>query len=343
MIIECIPDFLVRLFARPYVAGDRLQDGLDVAHRLWEGARILTTLDLLAEEVTSEKRVAENLDTYLQMIESVATDPRFPEPTARPTVSVKLSSFTTAALDQGGDGKGCREHMRSIAEQARRFQVPITIDMEDHHWTERTLEIAIELFEAGFDVGTVLQSRLLRSDQDIERIPPGMRIRMVIGIYPEPAEVAVTDLRVMKDRLIAHSARLLERAVYVEFATHDEVYLRRFFETVVDAGGLDGSHYEIQMLYGVPRANILREIAEGKTELVSGESPKVRLYVPFATAWDQATAYCRRRLAGNPAMALYVLRNLLGALRGERPGIDQYLPSQGGRAAPRETATGRSQ
>ena len=63
MIVEFIPGFLVRLFARPYVAGDRLQDGLDVAYRLWSGAGILTTLDLLAEEVTSEQRVRENLET----------------------------------------------------------------------------------------------------------------------------------------------------------------------------------------------------------------------------------------------------------------------------------------
>jgi hypothetical protein len=47
--------------------------------------------------------------------------------------------------------------------------------------------------------------------------------------------------------------------------------------------------------------------------------------VPFATAWDQATAYCRRRLQSNPDMAVYVARNLLSMLRGRRPGLAQYV------------------
>ena len=328
MIIEWTPGFLVRLFARPYVAGDRLQDGLDVAQRLFDAAGILTTLDLLAEEVASEERVTQNVATYLDMVEGIANDRRFPDAESRPTVSVKLSSFTTTPLDKGGQGKGCREHMRTIAERARERGVPLTIDMEDRHWTDLTLDVAIELFEGGFDVGTVLQSRLHRTTGDVERIPEGMRIRTVIGIYPEPAEAAVTDGGEMKRRLIEQSSRLLDRGAYVELATHDENCLRRFFQDVVSARDIVGSSYEIQMLYGVPRAPILRQISDGKWDVPGSKTPpKVRLYVPFATAWDQATAYCRRRLASNPALALYVLRNLLGSLRGARPGISQYLPS----------------
>jgi proline dehydrogenase len=325
MIIEWIPDFLVRFFARPYVAGDKLQDGLDVAHQLYDGAAILSTLDLLAEEVTSERRVQENLETYLEMLDMIAADERFAEPDARPTVSVKLSSFTTSPLDKGGDARGVEEAMRAVTERAKDRAIGLTIDMEDHRWTEFTLALSLQLFEQGFDVGTVLQSRLLRTDDDIERIPAGMRIRTVIGIYPEPAEVAVTDRSMMKARLVSQSERLLERGAYVEFATHDEVYLRRFFTDVVQPAGIDGSRFEIQMLYGVPRANALQEIQNGQLGAEKTRAPKIRLYVPFATAWDQATAYCRRRLASNPALALYVLRNLLGSARGQRPGIAQYL------------------
>jgi hypothetical protein len=44
----------------------------------------------------------------------------------------------------------------------------------------------------------------------------------------------------------------------------------------------------------------------------------VRLYVPFAEKWKYATAYCKRRLVANPAMAAYVLKNILQKMTGRR-------------------------
>jgi len=44
----------------------------------------------------------------------------------------------------------------------------------------------------------------------------------------------------------------------------------------------------------------------------------VRLYVPFAEKWKYATAYCKRRLAANPAMAAYILKNIARKAAGKR-------------------------
>ena len=162
----------------------------------------------------------------------------------------------------------------------------------------------------------------------MEAIPEGMRIRTVIGIYPEPATIATTDRTEMKERLLAQSARLLEREVYVEIATHDEHYLRRFFDEVIGPRKVPGSRFEVQMLYGVPRAALLHQVVSGQWS-ADATPPRGRLYVPYATAWDQATAYCRRRLRSNPDLAIYVVRNLIASLRGRRPGIAQYLPLSG--------------
>jgi proline dehydrogenase len=323
-LLDLTPAPLVRLFARPYVAGDSLEKGLHVARRLLNDAGLVTTLDLLAEEVRDDARIRANRATYLEMVHSVAADPAFRVPRDRPTVSVKLSSFTTAPCDRGGDAHGVQEAIEEVAAEARRVGVPLTIDMEDHHWTDLTLKTAIELFRRGFDVGTVLQTRLHRTAQDLERIPEGMRIRMVIGIYLEPAEIALTEKPKMKQRLLEQSARLLDRGVYVELATHDEAVVRQFFDTVVRPRALGGERYELQMLYGVPRASLLRSVVAGELSPAERAPPPVRLYVPFATAWDQATAYCKRRLRNNPHMIGYVLLNLLQALRGKSPGIAQY-------------------
>jgi proline dehydrogenase len=147
---------------------------------------------------------------------------------------------------------------------------------------------------------------------------------MVIGIYLEPATIALTDKSAMKERLLVQSARLVDRGVYVEFATHDETIVRRFFEEVIRPRALGGERYELQMLFGVPRAQLLRSVLHGELSPADRAPPLVRLYVPFATAWDQATAYCKRRLRNNPHMAAYVLLNLLQLLRGKSPGIAQY-------------------
>ena len=318
-----IPGPLVRLFARPYVAGDSIEAGLAVAHELWSGGEIATTLDLLAEEVRSADRAAENLGAYLSLLERLGADDRF-QRGGRPTVSVKLSSFTTRPLDRGGDGAGSREGMLEVAAAAQRFSVGLTIDMEDHHWTDFTLELAIELFERGFDVGTVLQSRLDRTDADVERIPSGMRVRTVIGIYPEHRDIATVDKSEMKDRLVRQSLRLLERGCFVEFASHDEDALRRFFQGAGSGQPMETA-YEIQMLYGVPRGPLLRRIRSGRMT-PDAEAPLVRLYVPFATDWEQATAYCRRRLAENPDLAIYVMRNLFRSGFASS-GAGQYLGS----------------
>jgi proline dehydrogenase len=323
-LLDLTPGSLIRYFARPYVAGDRLEDALAVAAALAKDAGIVTTLDLLAEEVKDEARVRANRATYLEMVRAIASDRRFLTPRERPTVSVKLSSSTVSPLDRGGDARGAREAAEELAAEARRLGVPLTIDMEDHSWTDFTLELAIDLFRRGFDVGTVLQTRLHRTEQDLARIPEGMRVRMVIGIYLEPTEIALTEKPGMKERLLRQSARLLERGVYVELASHDETVLARFFSETIRTRSIGGERYEIQMLYGVPRAPILAEILAGRLSTPDRVPPTVRLYVPFATAWDQATAYCRRRLANNPNMIGYVVRNLFTTLWGSRPGLDQY-------------------
>jgi proline dehydrogenase len=323
-VVDALPGFLIRLFARPYVAGEGLRSGLDVARRLLSGAGIVTTLDLLAEEVRDPARAKENLATYLEMVRGVVADPAFRSARDRPTLSLKPSSFTAAPLDRGGDGAGSREAIEAIATEARRLGVALTIDMEDHTWTDWTLEVAQDLFRRGFDVGTVLQTRLHRTADDLKRIPSGMRVRMVIGIYLEPEAIALTEKPAMKERLLVQSAELLERGAYVEVASHDDTLVRRFLREVVVPRGLGGERYEVQMLYGVPRADLLSAIASGAVTTKDKMAPPVRLYVPFATAWDQATAYCRRRLRNNPAMATYVTLNLLQLLRGKSPGISQY-------------------
>lgn len=301
-LIRVIPAFLVRLFARPYVAGDALEKAMQVVHKLRRERGLLATLDLLAEDIRTDAQVQQNLDAYLRMVDAAAA-PDVPAD-ARPTLSLKPSSYTTAALQDGGDAAGSLAAMLRIVRAAATKDVAVTIDMESRHWTDFTLDAVRQMHAEGHrHVGCVLQTRLHRTEQDLEALPAGLRVRLVIGIYREPAEFALVDKPAMKDRMLTFAATLLRRGHYVEFATHDDAYVRRFVEDVVPKAGVGTDRFEVQMLYGVPRDRFLADLRR--------QGIVARLYVPFALSWDLAIQYLRRRLDEYPAMVWLVTKNML--------------------------------
>lgn len=303
-LIRIIPPFLVRLFARPYVAGDSLARAVAVAAELLERRGVLTTLDLLAEGVETSAAVEQNVATYFAMVDAVAGEARFADLALRPTLSLKLSSYTTNPLERGGRASGAREAAARICAAARARDVRVTIDMESSAWTDFTLDCFRELHRPGGDqVGCVLQTRLHRTEADLDALPPRCRVRLVIGIYQEPEEIALRDKPAMKARLLAFAERLLERGHYVEFATHDEVVVRRFVDEVVPRVGATPDRFEVQMLFGVPRDALVAEL--------TARGIRARLYVPFANGWAMAIQYLRRRLDEYPAMMWMVAKNLV--------------------------------
>lgn len=298
-LIRLIPAFLVRFFASPYVAGDSLAKAIGVVQKLVRERGLLSTLDLLAEDIRMPEQARANLDAYLAMVDAAAALPL----DSRPTVSMKPSSYTTAPFQHGGDADGSLAAMLQIAERAGQRQVKVSIDMESRHWTDFTLDALATMHERGMThVGAVLQTRLHRTEKDLDRLPKGCRVRLVIGIYREPAEVALSDKPPMKDRMLTYAETLLRRGHYVEFATHDDVYVRRFIEQVVPKSGVGKDRFEVQMLYGVPRDRFLADLRR--------QGITCRLYVPYALGWDMAIQYLRRRLDEYPAMVWLVTKNM---------------------------------
>ncbi|MEE8106271.1 MAG: proline dehydrogenase family protein [Planctomycetota bacterium] len=296
MLSRVLPASFVRFFARPYVAGASVESALEIASaNLGKGLR--TTLDLLGESVESDEQVQRSIGTYERLIDRLAEDTRFAEAGRRPSVSLKPSAFSTGSVVASA------EPITRLARRASERGVALTIDMEDRRWTDFTLDLTLSLFGEGLDVGTVLQTRLDRTSEDLARLPAGLRVRLVIGIYDEPKEVAVQQKRLMKERMVAYARRGLDDGLFIEFATHDEEFLRRF---VADTAPRAPDRCEIQLLLGVPRAGFARDLAAGNL----GPALPLRVYVPFAEGWDEATAYLRRRMAESPSMVWLVLRNL---------------------------------
>ena len=291
-IIDLMPGVLVRTFAAPYIAGKGIAAGVAKADDLHRRFGLSATVDLLAEEVFSREDVEATVQVYLRMVEALKD---------RPFASISLKP-TSLGINESE--AYCQDNLRRIVTAAAAHGMHITLDMEDRHFTDVTLRMFKAIRDEFDNFGIVLQSRLFRTAEDIKQLhTKPCKVRICIGIYREPAEVALQDKSDMKDKLFEDVQLLLDHGHYPEIATHDEPLIRRCIAHL-DSHGVSKDAYEFQMLLGVPRTEIQQEIVK--------RGQVVRLYVPFAEDWKYAVHYLKRRLAANPAMAGMVMKNFFG-------------------------------
>lgn len=291
-VIDLMPAPLVRTFAAPYIAGKGIESGVAKADLLHNQLGLHSTVDLLGEEVFRREDVEATVQVYFRMIEALKDRP-FASISLKPT---QIGIHQTLAY--------CQDNLRRITAAAAAHGMRITLDMEDRTLTDATLVMFKAIRDEFENLGIVLQSRLFRTPDDIKALhAKPCRVRICIGIYKERAEVALQDKAEMKARLFEQVQLLLDHGHYPEIATHDEPLVRRCLDHL-DRRGVSKSAYEFQMLLGVPRNALQREIV--------GRGQIMRLYVPFAEEWQYAIRYLKRRLAANPSMALLVMKNLTG-------------------------------
>ena len=169
--------------------------------------------------------------------------------------------------------------------------------MEDSSLVDVTLRIYRRLREAGHDnVGTVLQSYLYRTEDDLESLLPlKPNLRIVKGAYKEPESVAYprkADVDAAYARLVARS---IAEGGFTAVATHDEQLIEHALS--IDPGP---ERMELQMLYGVRTQLQLDLVASGKRVLCAA---------PYGPDWFP---YLMRRLAERPANLMFFLKNALG-------------------------------
>lgn len=289
---------LLRGLTQRYVAGEELADGIVVAETL-NTQGLLVSLDHLGESVTSVAAARRAVTAYLDALEAIASEQ------VEGNISLKL---TQLGLDLSREL--CVSHLRTILDRARQLQTFVRIDMESSAYTERTLDVHRELWDAGFrNVGIVLQAYLYRTAGDVERaIDMGVQVRLCKGAYLEPPRVAFPT----KAEVDANYARLLERLLtagnHPAIATHDERLINRALE-IARANNVAPESFDFEMLYGVRRDLQLRLVSAGH---------RVRVYLPYGHEWYP---YLIRRLAERPANLGFFVRSLLAeALAGRRNG-----------------------
>ncbi|HTS60456.1 MAG TPA: proline dehydrogenase family protein [Candidatus Acidoferrales bacterium] len=277
---------LARRLATRFVAGETLEQAIAVARRL-KSEGIPVTLDHLGESVTNLEEAAAARDVYLRVLDALHAEG------LEANVSLKLTQF---GLDLSAEQ--CLANVDQLVERAAGLGGFVRVDMESSEYTQRTLELVDQLHARHGSVGTVIQSYLYRSRDDI-RFLNGRRIRVRLckGAYLEPASVAFPAKADVDRNYLELAKLLLDEGVYPAMATHDEKLITAI-ERYVAERKMARDGFEFQMLYGI-RRDLQRRLV--------GEGYRLRLYVPFGRAWYP---YYMRRLAERPANVLFMLRNL---------------------------------
>ena len=286
--LPVVPKSVVGYFSKRYIAGPTVEDALRTVRDLSrEGA--MSTLDILGEFISSRKEAEENTLLYEDLIRRVDE-----ERLEDAHISVKLTSLGLLI-----DRTLCLDLMRRLVGRAREAGNFVRIDMEDSPNTNATLEIYETLRREFPDgVGIVLQSRLRRTLEDVDRLTgEPANIRLCKGIYLEPRPIAYTDPEIIRRNFTQSLERMFERGAYVGIATHDEILVWDALQ-LIRRFGLGREQYEFQMLLGVD---------EELRRILIDAGHRLRVYVPYGEHWYK---YSVRRLRENPQIAGYAFKSI---------------------------------
>jgi len=277
---------VTRSASRRFVAGEALDDAIQVAHTLnKEGLQV--ALDLLGENVTDDKETRSAAQDYINAIEFIERTH------VDANISVKLSAL---GLDISRDL--CEENLSTVLERASKQKTFVCIDMESSNYVEQTVDMILRMHERFEHVGTVIQSYLYRSRKATEQlILQGVRVRLVKGAYKEPQAIAYQNKSDVDHNYVQLMILLLSRGNYSAIATHDEAIIDAACKHVRNHG-ISKSSFEFQMLYGV-RRDLQEKLVE--------QGYNMRVYVPYGSQWYP---YLMRRMAERPANLMFVMSNL---------------------------------
>jgi proline dehydrogenase len=294
---------IARKVALRFVAGETLEQAIDVIKELNEKS-MLATLDQLGEHTDTAEKAKNTTGEIIKILDAIDRSG------VKSGLSIKLSQLGLL-LDQDL----CENNVKQILEHAQELNIFVRIDMEESACVDATLELYWKMRrEFRFEnVGMVLQSCLYRSKQDTaDLLAGGARIRMVKGAYLEPAEIAYPkkkDTDAAFDdltRMMLDAAKSEESPAVSEdgrwppvtaAGTHDEARILNAID-YAESNGIPKEKLEIQMLYG-----IRRDLQQRLTE----QGYPVRIYVPFGTEWYP---YFMRRLAERPANLWFFVSSL---------------------------------
>ncbi len=277
-----------RLGAARFVAGETLDSCVEVLRKL-NDAGFHANTTLLGEAIPDAEGAAAVTAQYETIMERLVAEK------LKANVALKLTH-----LGLSFDEETAYENVAHLVARAGELGTFVRMDMEQSDFVDGTLRTYERLREAGHDhVGTVLQSYLYRTKDDLERLLAlGPNLRIVKGAYLEPGTIAFPDKADVDRAFVELVERGLLGGAYIAVATHDEAIIRHVQEFAAREE-IPRDRFEFQMLYGV---------RPGLQRTILAEGYKVLVATPFGPDWYP---YLMRRLAERPANLGFFLKNLV--------------------------------
>ena len=300
-----MPKWFVGWVSKRYVAGPDLDGAVKVMKRLQsEGACF--TIDVLGEEISSMQEAEYFLSEYVNVISAISDNK------LDANLSIKPTAFGLLI-----DKKAAMKNIEKLVSLANEHDMFVRLDMEDHRVTSDTIQVVIDLHEKGFtNVGTVLQGRLFRTIDDINKLEKVLATkadyRICKGIYLESESISHTKNSKIVEATNSCIDRMLDAGAYTAIASHDipviehalsSLKARNMGPNIADPRSNaspqrhhKGPGYEFQMLLGV-RGPMRRKLSK------QGHRPRV--YIPYGEKWYE---YSIRRLQENPTIGTQIAK-----------------------------------
>ena len=289
--LPLVPGPLMRVVANRYIAGETLEEALGKLEE-FKSQGFAGILDELGEETETEAGARRVAESYCRAASALATRELDAYVSMKPT-HVGLQIAEDLAF----------ECFAKVARHCSTLGQTIRVEMEDRTTTDATIRVFERLRQDHDNVGMVLQSRLRRTPADIERLLPGpLSVRMVKGIYLEPASVAHVDHQAISDAFVECTRRLFEGGAHVALATHDSSLADRLLALARELD-VPQDRYDFEVLMG---------IRQDLWEKWRNAGHRVRIYVPYGPEWR---AYSTRRLRRNPEIFRHVVRDFFPGAR----------------------------
>lgn len=285
-VTQLLPKSMVRIFAGKYIAGEELQNAIDLVKTL-NSKGIYATIDVLGESIKNKDEAITAKNKCLEVLEAIDKN------NLMANLSIKPTQMGLAI-----DEEFAYQQILELVQKAKSFNNFVRMDMEDSPYTDATIRVFKRLHEKIGHVGIVLQAYLKRTVNDVEQLNKwGTNYRLCKGIYVESEAIAYKDKQVIRDKYLEALRLILRNGNYVGIATHDDYLIENSYKMIKEMS-IPKDKFEFQMLLGV------------KEELrykINSDGYKVRVYVPFGKDWY---AYSIRRLKENPQIAGYVFKNI---------------------------------
>ena len=284
--VKLLPKSVVHIFAKKYIAGDTLQDAINVVKDL-NSKGIVATLDVLGEAITTLEEATEEKEECFRVLEAINKN------NLDANLSVKPTSLGLSI-----DKDFYRSQLKEVLTKAKELGNWVRVDMENVPYTSSTIEIFKELQSEFNNVGIVVQAYLKRTIDDvIDLNKTKTNYRLCKGIYVESEKVAYKDKQFIRDNFLKLLEEMLKNGSYVGIATHDEYLINGAYK-MIEEMKLTKDKYEFQMLYGV---------TEKLRDKINSDGHKIRIYVPYGKKWYP---YSIRRMQENPEIAGHIAKSV---------------------------------